>query len=90
MYVYVCAFFISTFLSLRPFYTIERDAQVSERLAVEDLHQRKRIIANVYDSSHRTLDMITAKCYCPGLTQDVKEYASCLVQGPQPGFGCTA
>ena len=38
-YVYVSAF-VGTFLSLRPFYTIERDAQVSERLAVEDLiHQ---------------------------------------------------
>ena len=91
-YVHVCAF-VGTFLSLRPFYTIERDVQVSERLVVED-HQRKHIIANVYDSSHlgvnRTLDMMTAKCYCPGLTQDVKKYASYLVQGPQPGFGCTA
>ena len=81
-YVYVSAF-VGTFLSLRPFYTIERDAQVSERLAVEDLHQRKRIIANVHDSSHlgvnRTLDMITAKYYWPGLTQDVKEYVSGLV-----------
>ena len=68
---------------VRPFYTIERDAQVSERLAVEDLRQRKRIIANVHDSSHlgvnRTLDMITAKYYWPGLTQDVKEYVSGLV-----------
>ena len=27
----------------------ERDAHVSERLAVEDFHQRKRIIANVHD-----------------------------------------
>ena len=60
----------------------ERDAHVSERLAVEDFHQRKRIIANVHDSSHlgvnRTLDMITAKYYWPGLTH-VKEYVSCLV-----------
>ena len=50
---------------------------------MEDLHQRKRIIANVHDSSHlgvnRTLDMITAKYYWPGLTQDVKEYVSGLV-----------
>ena len=61
----------------------ERDVHVSERLAVEDFHQRKRIIANVHDSSHlgvnRTLDMITTKYYWPGLTHNVKEYVSCLV-----------
>ena len=37
----------------------------------------------MHDSSdlgvNRTLDMITAKYYWPGLTHDVKEYVSCLV-----------
>ena len=51
-----------------------------KRLVVEDKEQRKRIIGAIHDPSHmgvnRTLDMITAKYYWPGQTNEVKEYVS--------------
>ncbi len=47
---------------------------------MEDKEQRKRIIGAIHDPSHmgvnRTLDMITAKYYWPGQTNEVKEYVS--------------
>ena len=50
----------------------------SPRLVIESSSQRKRIISSVHDSSHfginRTIDMITAKYYWPGVTSDIKEY----------------
>ena len=51
-----------------------------KRLVVEDKEQRERIIGAIHDPSHmgvnRTLDMITAKYYLPGQTNEVKEYVS--------------
>ena len=50
------------------------------RLVVEDPAKRKRVIASLHDSNHlginRTLDMVNAKYYWPGLTKAVKDYVS--------------
>ena len=55
------------------------------RLAVEDKEQRVRILSSIHVSSHmgvnRTLNMITAKYYWPGLTNDVKVYVSNIYVG---------
>lgn len=51
-----------------------------ERLVIEDAARRQRAISSIHDSAHlginRTLDMVTAKYYWPGLTRDVKQYVS--------------
>ena len=48
------------------------------RLVVESVDHRHRIIDRVHDASHlrinRTLSMVNAKYYWPGLTNDVKQY----------------
>ena len=57
--------------------TIERDDKnvKTERLVIEDLGQRQRIVARVHDSGHlginRSLDMVASKYYWPGLSKDV-------------------
>ena len=52
----------------------------NERLVIEDLSKRQRVISSIHDSGHlgvnRTLDMVSAKYYWPGLTCDVKQYVS--------------
>ena len=64
--------------------TIERDDKnaKTERLVIEDLGQRQRIVARVHDSGHlginRSLDMVASKYYWPGLSKDVKLYVRCL------------
>ena len=54
---------------------------VAPRLVVEDLEQRKRIVANIHNTSHlglnRTNDMVASKYYWPGLFKDVRTYISC-------------
>ena len=54
--------------------------ETTNRLVVEDGAKRERIISSIHDTSHlgvnRTLDMVTAKYYWPGLTRDVKQYVS--------------
>ena len=54
---------------------------VAPRLVVEDLEQRKRIVANIHNTSHlglnRTNDMVASKYYWPGLFKDVRTYVSC-------------
>ena len=56
----------------------ERGAKATQRLVIEDKQQHKRIISSVHDSCHlgvnRTLDMVAAKYYWPGLSEDVKDY----------------
>jgi hypothetical protein len=51
-----------------------------ERLVVENVSERKRIIQSVHDSSHLginwTQDMLVPKCYWPGLSKDVHSYVS--------------
>ena len=54
---------------------------VAPRLVVEDLELRKRIVANIHNTSHlglnRTNDMVASKYYWPGLFKDVRTYVSC-------------
>ena len=58
----------------------KRDTAV-ERLVMEDIAQRKRIISSIHDTSHlgvnRTQDMVAGKYYWPGLSNDIRAYVSC-------------
>ena len=69
--------FVSTYCYMQ-YYIFKKGNE--KRLVVEDKEQRKRIIGAIHDPSHmgvnRTLDMITAKYYWPGQTNEVKEYVS--------------
>ena len=69
--------FVSTYCYMQ-YYIFKKGDE--KRLVVEDKEQRKRIIGAIHDPSHmgvnRTLDMITAKYYWPGQTNEVKEYVS--------------
>ena len=76
----LCLFSIVIFYSAaRP----KIGALVQERLVVEDLDRRKRVVSSIHDTSHmglnRTTDMVSAKYYWPGLTSDVKAYISSLI-----------
>ncbi len=57
-----------------------KDSRDAERMVVEGVDQRKRIICQVHDANHfgvnRTNDMVAAKYYWPGLHVDVKKYVS--------------
>lgn len=50
---------------------------------IEDVDRREHVIASIHNSNHlginRTLDMVTAKYYWPGLTRDVKQYVGYLI-----------
>ena len=50
------------------------------RLVVEDVTKRCRIISLTHDASHfgvnRTVDVLSNKYYWPGLTKDVRLYVS--------------
>ena len=54
-----------------------------ERFVVEDKEKRARIISSIHDSSHfginRTIDMVSAKYYWPGLSLDVRQYVSLII-----------
>ncbi len=59
---------------------------------VDDTIKRQRIVECVHNASHlginRTLDMVSARYYWPGLTTDVKNYVSnmchCLLSSYGP------
>ena len=56
----------------------------SERLIIEDVAQRERIISSAHDSNHlginRTSDMISVKYYWPGMSNDIQSYVSSKIQ----------
>lgn len=60
--------------------TLDLTGVSEERLVVEDVSKRKRIMESIHNSSHlginRTLDLVSSKYYWPGLAKDVKQYVS--------------
>ena len=74
-----CSFSVTMYYMLS-LTTIEREAKATPGLVIEDAHQHKRIVSSMHDSCHlgvnRTLDMVAAKYYWPGLSEDVKKYVS--------------
>ncbi len=67
-------------------YTGKQGDTANERLAVEDVQQRQRIISSIHDSSHfgvaRTTDMVACKYYWPGLSTEIAcKQVSVVVDG---------